>query len=108
MEALQARRGLTVDGVRVTAIWPMADLYTGSRFERVWTDPKKVDDLLRAIADIERDGLECCGAVVSAGRHGKKQERQYCDPPSAQIRQAIRSREHSRRMPHPRLEALVI
>ena len=57
MEALQAHRPLVVDGVRVTAVWLMADLYTGSRFQRVWTDSKKIDGLLRAIKDIERDGL---------------------------------------------------
>ena len=57
VEALQARGRLAVDGVRVTAVWLVADLYTGSRFEPVWTDPKKVDELLRAIADSEHDGL---------------------------------------------------
>ncbi|MBT8468924.1 MAG: L,D-transpeptidase family protein [Deltaproteobacteria bacterium] len=57
MEALQAHGRLTVGGVKVTAVWLMADLYAGSRFEPVFTDPKKIDELLRAITDIERDGL---------------------------------------------------
>ncbi len=57
MEALQAHRKLTVSGVRVTAVWLLPDLYVGSRFEPVWNDPKKIDELFRAITDIERDGL---------------------------------------------------
>jgi hypothetical protein len=49
MEALQASGRLTVDGVRITAVRLIAELYPQSRFEPVWTDPKKVDELLRAI-----------------------------------------------------------
>jgi len=58
MEALQASGRLTVDGVRITAVRLMGELYPEARFERVWTDPKKVDELLRAIADIRDDGLD--------------------------------------------------
>ena len=57
-EALQAHGRLTVDGVRITAVRLMAELYPQSRFQLLWTDPKKVDDLLRAIEDIRLDGLE--------------------------------------------------
>ena len=58
MDALRASGRLTVDGVRVTAVRLIAELYPQARFERVWTDPKKVDELLRAIADIRDDGLD--------------------------------------------------
>jgi murein L,D-transpeptidase YcbB/YkuD len=58
MEALQASGRLTVDGVRITAVRLIAELYPEARFERVWTDPKKVDELLRAITDIRGDGLD--------------------------------------------------
>ena len=57
IEALQAHRRLVVDGVPVTAVWLMPDLYASTRFQPVWTDPNKVDELMRAIKDIERDGL---------------------------------------------------
>ena len=58
MEALEAHRRLVVDGVPVTAVWLMADLYADSQFQPVWTDSKKVDELMRAIEDSERDGLD--------------------------------------------------
>lgn len=58
MEALQAHGRLTVDGVRITATRLIADLYPQSRFQPAWTDQSKVDDLLRAIADIHLDGLD--------------------------------------------------
>jgi len=58
MEALQAHGKLTVSGVRITAVQLIAELYAQARFERVWTDSNKVDELLRAIADIRLDGLD--------------------------------------------------
>jgi murein L,D-transpeptidase YcbB/YkuD len=58
MEALHASGRLTVDGVRITAVRLIAELYPQSRFEPVWTDPRKVDELLRAITDIRGDGLD--------------------------------------------------
>ena len=58
MEALQAHGRLTVDGVRITATRLIADLYPQSRFQPAWTDQSKVDDLLRAIADIHLDGMD--------------------------------------------------
>jgi murein L,D-transpeptidase YcbB/YkuD len=44
--------------VHITAVRLIAELYPQSRFEPVWTDPKKVDELLRAIQDIRGDGLD--------------------------------------------------
>ncbi|MGB5703061.1 MAG: hypothetical protein WBM48_09610 [Polyangiales bacterium] len=58
MEALDASGRLSVDGVRITAVRLIAELYPQSRFEPVWTDPKKIDELLRAITDIRGDGLD--------------------------------------------------
>ena len=58
MEALQASGRLTVDGVRITAVRLIAELYPQGHFQPVWTDPKQVDELLRAITDIRSDGLD--------------------------------------------------
>jgi len=44
--------------VRIAATRLIADLYPQSRFQPAWTDQSKVDDLLRAIADIHLDGLD--------------------------------------------------
>lgn len=57
IESLQEHNRLTIDGVRITAVKLIETLYAQSRFELVWTDPQKVDDLLRAIDDIHLDGL---------------------------------------------------
>jgi len=58
MEALHASGRLTVDSVRITAVRLIAELSPQSRFGPVWADPKKVDELLRAITDIRGDGLD--------------------------------------------------
>ncbi|MGB8329656.1 MAG: L,D-transpeptidase family protein [Polyangiales bacterium] len=58
MEALQAQGHLTVSGVRITATSLIAELYQTTHFQPVWTDPKKIDELLRAISDIRLDGLD--------------------------------------------------
>ena len=58
MEALQAHGRLTVSGVRITATRLIAELYPQNRFQPLWTDQRKVDDLLRAITDIRLDGLD--------------------------------------------------
>ncbi len=58
MEALQAHGRLTVRGTRITAKRLIAELYPKNRFQPLWTDQRKVDDLLRAIAEIRLDGLD--------------------------------------------------
>ena len=44
MEGLQAHGRLTVDGVHITAVRLIAELYPQTRFEPVSTDPRKVDE----------------------------------------------------------------
>jgi len=58
MEALDASGRLSIDGVRITAVRLIAELYPQSRFQPVWTDPNKIDELLHAIRDIRGDGLD--------------------------------------------------
>lgn len=63
MEALDASGRLSVDGVRITAVRLMAEIYPQARFKPLWTDSTKVDDLLRAITDIRGDGLNPQGLL---------------------------------------------
>lgn len=58
IEALGTSGRLSVAGVRITAVDLIADLYRQTRFEPVWTDPGKVDELLQAIAAMHLDGLD--------------------------------------------------
>jgi len=57
VETIQRTRKLIVSGVRISRTDIIADLYPQTGFEPVWTEPKDIDDLLRAIKDIYADGL---------------------------------------------------
>jgi len=58
IETLELARSVRVDGVELSAAPFLSRLYQATQFKPVWTDPKKVDQLLRALADMQLDGLD--------------------------------------------------
>jgi murein L,D-transpeptidase YcbB/YkuD len=58
IETLELSRSLRVDGVQLSATQFIPRLYHATQFRPVWSDPNKVDQLLRAIAAMELDGLD--------------------------------------------------
>jgi L,D-transpeptidase YcbB len=57
MEDLESTGKLTVHGTRIIAEDFVPKLYSHMHFKRVWTDPAKAKDLVRAIEDSTKDGL---------------------------------------------------
>ncbi|HKP56350.1 MAG TPA: L,D-transpeptidase family protein [Polyangiales bacterium] len=58
MEDLESDGKLVVQGTPIVAVDFVPKLYAHMRFKRVWTDPAKVKDLIRAIEDSAKDGLD--------------------------------------------------
>jgi L,D-transpeptidase YcbB len=58
IETLELKRSVRVDGVELSATQFIPSLYRATQFKPVWSDAKKVDQLLRAIAALELDGLD--------------------------------------------------
>jgi len=58
MEDLESNGKLTVQGTRILAEEFVPKLYSHAHFKRVWTDAAKVKELIRAIEDSARDGLD--------------------------------------------------
>lgn len=57
MEDLESNAKLSVEGTPIVAQEFVPKLYSHTHFKRVWTDPAKVDELIRAIEDSAKDGL---------------------------------------------------
>src|SRR6476620_6126857 len=58
MEDLESNGKLSVQGTRIIAEDFVPKLYSHGHFKRVWTDAAKVNELIRAIADSAKDGLD--------------------------------------------------
>jgi len=58
IEALELSRSVRVEGVELSATKLIPSLYRATQLKPVWSDPKKVDQLLRAIAAMALDGLD--------------------------------------------------
>jgi murein L,D-transpeptidase YcbB/YkuD len=58
VETLELSRSVRVDGIELSATQLIPKLYHATQFKPVWSDPKKVDQLLRAITAMELDGLD--------------------------------------------------
>jgi murein L,D-transpeptidase YcbB/YkuD len=58
MEDLESNGTLTVQGTQIIAEEFVPKLYAHTHFKRVWTDAGKVDELIRAIEDSAKDGLD--------------------------------------------------
>jgi L,D-transpeptidase YcbB len=58
MEDLESNGKLIVQGTRIIAEEFVPKLYSHAHFKRVWTDAAKVKDLIRAIEDSAKDGLD--------------------------------------------------
>jgi murein L,D-transpeptidase YcbB/YkuD len=58
MEDLESNAKLIVQGTPIVAEEFVPKLYAHMHFKRVWTDPAKVNELIRAIEDSAKDGLD--------------------------------------------------
>jgi L,D-transpeptidase YcbB len=58
MEDLESNGKLSVQGTRIIADEFVPKLYSHARFKRLWTDAAKVNELIRAIEDSAKDGLD--------------------------------------------------
>jgi len=58
LESLEASQGLRIDGVELAAKVLIPQVYEAAQFRPLWTNPRQVDELLRAIEDMELDGLD--------------------------------------------------
>jgi murein L,D-transpeptidase YcbB/YkuD len=58
IESLEVSQSLSVDGVELAAKALLPQLYEATQFKPLWTNPKQLDELLRAIEDMRLDGLD--------------------------------------------------
>ena len=58
MEDLESNGKLSVQGTRIIADEFVPKLYSHAHFKRLWTDTAKVNELIRAIEDSAKDGLD--------------------------------------------------
>lgn len=58
IEALRETGRLDVRGTRIASVIVLPDFYERRGFSRAWGEPRKIAQLVRAIADAEGDGLD--------------------------------------------------
>ena len=58
VEQIRSTGALKIDDVRIASITVLPELYENNGFQRLWTNPKNVEDLFEAIKGIEEDGLK--------------------------------------------------
>src|SRR6187455_1343920 len=58
IESLELSESLRIDGVELAAKALLPQVYAAAQFQPLWAEPKQVDELLRAIADMQLDGLD--------------------------------------------------
>ena len=58
LESLEVFKSLRIDGVELAAKALLPQVYEAAQFQPLWTNPRQVDELLRAIEDMRLDGLD--------------------------------------------------
>ncbi|MEA3546059.1 MAG: L,D-transpeptidase family protein [Thermodesulfobacteriota bacterium] len=58
VEQIRSTHTLQIDEAQIASITVLPELYEENGFQRLWTNPKNVEDLFEAIKQIEEDGLK--------------------------------------------------
>ena len=56
-EQITTTGGLQIEGAPIASVTVLPELYEKNGFQRLWTNPQNVEELVRAINTIEEDGL---------------------------------------------------
>ena len=57
VEQIRSTESLQIDDAQIASITVLPELYENNGFQRLWTKPQNVEDLLTAIKTIDEDGL---------------------------------------------------
>ena len=58
-EQLTSTGGLQIEGAPIASVTVLPELYEKNGFQRLWTNPQNVEDLVKEINTIEEDGPDC-------------------------------------------------